>query len=172
MIPVRRCLFALVVACPVALSAGVAQADTPHHTHALCVSVRARGVGQDLGNGATEATITSHGVVLGTTHAMFTPTGMTGTSLAFDGPIVFTPKVPRVGTLTAQVTGAFGLSTGAFRASSTSITGTGLLRHVTGDVSIAGNEDLTTGSFTEELTGTLCLNQGAGKRAHVPISSA
>ena len=157
MIPVRRCLFGLVLACAVAVPAGVAQAEALHHTHGLCVSVRAQGVGQDLGNGATEATITSHGVVVGTTHAMFTPTGMTGTSLAFDGPIVFTPKLSSVGTLTAQVTGAFDLSTGAFHASSTSITGTGLLRHITGDVSIAGNEDLTTGSFTEELTGTLCL---------------
>ncbi len=56
---------------------------------------------------------------------MFTPTGVTGTSLAFDGPIVFTPKVSSVGTLTAQVTGASDLSTGAFHVSSTSITGTG-----------------------------------------------
>lgn len=157
MIQVRGCLFGLVVACAIALPAGVAQAGAPHHTHALCVPVRAHGVGQDLGNGATEATITSHGVVLGTTHAMFTPTGLTGKALSFDGPIVFTPKVSTVGTLTAQVTGTSDVSTGVFQASSTSIIGTGLLRHITGDVSIVGKEDLTTGSFTEELTGTLCL---------------
>jgi len=58
----------------------------------------------------------------------------------------------------AQVRGDFDLVTGAFQASSTTITGTGLLRHVTGDVSIAGTENLTTGSFTEELIGTLCLD--------------
>ena len=45
-------------------------------------------------------------------------------NLAFDGPIVFTPKVSSVGTLTAQVTGDFDLVTGAFQASSTTITGT------------------------------------------------
>ena len=92
------------------------------------------------------------------THAMFTPTSTTMMNLAFDGPIVFTPKVSSVGTLTAQVTGDFDLVTGAFQASSTTITGTGLLRRVTGDVSIAGKENLTTGSFAEELTGTLCLD--------------
>jgi hypothetical protein len=156
MILVRRCLFGLVLAGAVALPAGVAQAGVGRHAHALCTPVRAHGAGQDLGNGATEATITSHGVVLGTTHAMFTPTGTSGTSETFDGPIVLTPTVSSLGTLTAQVTGAFD-STGAFTATSTSVTGTGLLRHVTGHVSIAGNENLTTGAFTEVLTGTLCL---------------
>lgn len=157
MIPVRRCLFGLVLACSFGLSAGVAQAASTHQMHALCAAVRAQGVGQDVGNGTTEATITSHGVVLSTTHAMFTPTGMTGTNLAFEGPIMFTPRASSLGTLTAQVTGAFDLSTGEFHASSTSITGTGLLRHITGDLSIAGTEDLTTLRFTEVLTGRFCL---------------
>ena len=138
MILVRRCLFGLVLACAVALPAGVAQAAAGHHAHAACALLRARGDGQDLGNGVTEATITTHGVVLGTTNAIFTPTGLTGTDLAFDGPIVFTPKLAGLGTLTAQVTGASDLSTGAFQVTSTSLTGTGLLRHVTGHVSIAG----------------------------------
>jgi hypothetical protein len=157
MILVRRCLFVVVLACAVALPAGMAEAHTFRHTRALCVPVRAHGVGQDLGNGATEATITIHDVVLGMTHAMFTPTSETTTSLTFDGPIVFTPQLSSVGTLTAQVTGGFDLVTGEFHASSTSITGTGLLGHVGGHISIAGTENLTTGSFTEELSGTLCL---------------
>ncbi len=46
----------------------------------------------------------------------------------------------------------------ALQATLTSITGTGLLRHVTGDVSIAGVENLITGGFTEGSTGTLCLS--------------
>jgi hypothetical protein len=157
MILVRRCLFVVVLACAVALPAGMAEAHTFRHTRALCVPVRAHGVGQDLGNGATEATITIHDVVLGMTHAMFTPTSETTTSLTFDGPIVFTPQLSSIGTLTAQVTGGFDLATGEFHASSTSITGTGLLGHVGGHISIAGTENLTTGSFTEELSGTLCL---------------
>jgi hypothetical protein len=158
MILVRRCLFVLVLACAVAPPAGVAEAHGSRHTRALCVPVRAHGVGQDLGNGATEATITSHGVVVGITHAMFTPTTETVTRLTFDGPIVFTPQLSSLGTLTAQVTGGFDLVTGEFHASSTSITGTGLLGNVTGHLSIAGTENLTTGSFTEELRGTLCLS--------------
>jgi hypothetical protein len=158
MILVRRCLFVLVLACAVALPAGVAEAHASRHTRALCVSVRAYGVGQDLGNGATEATITSHGVVFGMTRAMFSPTSETTTSLSFDGPIVFTPQLSSVGTLTAQVTGGFDLVAGEFHASSTRITGTGLLGHVGGHISIAGTENLTTGSFTEKLRGTLCVS--------------
>jgi hypothetical protein len=158
MILVRRCLFVLLMACAVALPAGVAEAHASRHTRALCVPVRAHGVGQDLGNGATEATITSRGVVLGMTRATFSPTSETTTSLSFDGPIVFTPQLSSVGTLTAQVTGGFDLVSGEFHASSTSITGTGLLGHVGGHISIAGTENLTTGSFTEKLSGTLCVS--------------
>jgi hypothetical protein len=100
----------------------------------------------------TEATISSHGVVLGHTHAAFTPTGLVGTTQSFTGPIVFTA---RAGTLTAQVVGTFD-TTGIFQATSTSIIGTGLLRGITGQVTLAGNES-PTGSFTETITGTLCL---------------
>jgi hypothetical protein len=35
--------------------------------------------------------------------------------------------------------------------------GTGLLRHITGDLAIAGTEDLTTLRFTEVLPGRFCL---------------
>ena len=116
----------------------------------------ATGVGQDLGGGRTTATISVHGVEVGTTAAAFTVTGTVGTVASFAGPITFTGLG---GTPTAPVTGTLDVTTGAFTSTSTGITGTGALRHVTGDVTITGTEDLATGAFTETLTGHLCLGR-------------
>ena len=104
----------------------------------------------------TTATISSHGIVLGHTHASFTMGPITGTSASFSGPIVFTSDL---GSLTANVAGAFDVSTGAFHATSQSVTGTGLLRRVTGRVTIDGLENLSTGSFTETIAGRLCVGR-------------
>jgi hypothetical protein len=150
---IRRCLLASSAALMLLVFAGAAQAK-PRVAHQLCVPVHAAGVGQDLGNGMTEATISSHGVVLGTTHATFTPTSVTPTSESFTGPIVFSSKL---GTLTAQVDGAFDITAGTFTATSTSIAGTQLLRGVGGQVTLNGTENLSTGAFTETITGRLCL---------------
>lgn len=133
--------------------AGAAQAE-PRVARKLCAPVYAVGDGQDLGNGMTEATISSRGVILGTTHATFTPTSVTPTAESFTGPIVFSSKV---GTLTAQVDGAFNITAGTFTATSTSIVGTRLLGGVSGQVTLNGTENLTTGAFTETITGRLCL---------------
>ena len=98
-------LLALVVAPPVA----VAQGSTPR-TKAVCVPVHATAVGQDLGDGRTQATISSHGFVVGHTAAAFTINKVVGTTASFTGPIVFTN---RLGTLTAQVAGTFDVVSGA-----------------------------------------------------------
>ena len=119
----------------------------------ICVPVIATGVGQDLGNFRTTARITSHGVLLGTTDATFTPTGGDPPTVTFTGPIVFTT---RIGTLTAQVDGSFNTATGAFVSRSTSVRGTGAFTGVTGDLTLAGTENLQTGAFTETITGRLC----------------
>jgi hypothetical protein len=150
---IRRCLLAGSAGLVVLTCAGVAQAKS-RVARQLCVPVHATGVGQDLGNGMTEATISSHGVVLGTTHATFTPTTVTPTAESFTGPIVFSSNV---GMLTAQVTGAVDLTAGTFTATSTSITGTRFLRAVGGQVTLSGSENLTTGAFTETITGKLCI---------------
>jgi hypothetical protein len=150
---IRRCLLAASAASMLLVLAGAARAK-PRVVHQLCVPVHAAGVGQDLGNGMTEATISSHGVVLGTTHATFTPTSVTPTSESFTGPIVFSSKV---GTLTAQVDGAFDITAGTFTATSTSIAGTQLLRGVSGQVTLNGTENLSTLTFMETITGRLCL---------------
>jgi hypothetical protein len=123
--------------------------------HQRCAPVEATGSGQDLGGGRTEATLSVAGVPVATSAATFTIGAVNGTVASFTGPIVLTP-VLGPGTLTAQVAGTFDLSSGAFRATSTSLSGTGPLKKVTGALTFAGVEDLGNGSFTETVTGQLC----------------
>ena len=147
----RGSLLALLV---VALPVATAQGATPRAT-TVCVPVRATGVGQDLGGGRTQATISSHGFVVGHTAAAFKIDQVVGTTASFTGPIDFTNVF---GTLTAQVAGTFDVASGAFQATSTSLTGTGLLRGVSGSVTLQGLEDFATLRFTETITGRLCLD--------------
>lgn len=125
----------------------------------ICLPVSATGVGLDLGDGNTEATISIHGIEVGRTHASFTTTEVVGTIASFTGPIVFSS---RAGTLTAHVAGTVDLETGAFQATATSITGTGLLHGITGRVTLAGHQNFATGGFTETLTGELCGGRRLG----------
>ena len=113
----------------------------------------ASGVGQDRGAGQTTATISSHGVRLGTSTATFTTTGLDGTVASFAGDIVIATAV---GNLTAPVTGTLDVATGAFTSSSTTVTGSGALRSLSGSLTFVGVENLTSGSFTETITGRLC----------------
>jgi hypothetical protein len=127
----------------------------------VCIPVRANGTGQDQGAGPdgnlhTTATISVGTIPIGTTNATFTPDGSpAGTQLGFTGPIVFTPRFGPA-TLTANVSGSVDLVAGTFVASSTSITGTGNFSSLTGQLTFSGKEDLTTGAFTETITGRLC----------------
>lgn len=137
---------------PVATAAPTVVA--PARTPAVCLPVSATGVGQDLGGGQTTATIAVRGVVIGTTTGSFTVTGVTGTVASFTGRIAFSNAL---GTITAPVTGTLDLSTGDFASSSSALTGTGAYSGVTGTLTFTGHEDLTTGAFTETVTGTVCL---------------
>ena len=125
---------------------------SPHHGQ-ICAPIVASGVGQDLGAGQTTATISSHGVRLGTSTATFTTTGLDGTVASFAGDIVIATAV---GNLTAPVTGTLDVATGAFTSSSTTVTGSGALRSLSGSLTFVGVENLTSGSFTETITGRLC----------------
>ncbi len=135
-----------------------APAEARPHTGAgqgqRCVRVLATGVGQDLGEGRTEATISVRGYPVGTTAAQFAITGVDGNEASFTGPLTFTSAV---GTITAQTAGTFDTTTGAFVSRSADLTGTGLLAGVSGRVTLRGTQDLQTGSFTERVTGRLCL---------------
>jgi hypothetical protein len=155
---VRRLVLPLLVCLVASLATAAPAAAHRGHpsppAHARCVPVAATGAGQDLGGGQTTATISVGGVEVGTTAAAFTITGVDGTVASFTGPIVFTGLG---GTLTAQVTGTLDVTTGVFTSTSTSVAGTGLLRHVTGDLTFTGTEDLATGAFAESISGHLCL---------------
>ena len=54
------------------------------------------------------------------------------------------------------------MASGAFHAASTSVAGSGLLRGVGGSVTLAGVEDFATLTFTETITGRLCVAPSRG----------
>jgi hypothetical protein len=127
----------------------------PRASHAVCAPVSADGVGQDLGMGHTQATLSVAGTQVATSEAFFTIDSTTGSVASFHGPITLTPVVGP-GTLVAQVTGTFDGASGEFRATSTSLTGSGPLRKVSGQLTFAGLENLSNGAFTETVSGRLC----------------
>jgi hypothetical protein len=120
-----------------------------------CHSIDATGVGQDLGEGRTVAQISDGGLLQGTTAASFQITGLSGTVASFAGTITFTTNR---GTLTATVAGTLDLATGAFSATSSSLSGTGKLAGASGSLVFNGVENLATGAFTEVITGSICVD--------------
>ena len=121
------------------------------------INAKAKGVGQDLGGGQVQVTaqVIGGGLLHGTYEALFTIVGFSPPVASFEGPIAFT--VAR-GTLTAQVTGTLDVTTGQFQATSTSITGRGRLAGATGSLTFSGVQNLVTGSFTETITGVICVD--------------
>jgi hypothetical protein len=117
--------------------------------------------GQDLGSDGdghliTTSTVFLAGHPVATTRATFTPAGPpSGNTLAFTGPIAFSlGSQPSV--LTANVQGSVDLSTGVFQATSTSVSGSGLLTGLYGSLVFQGVENLATGAFSETIRGLLC----------------
>lgn len=137
---------AALLACTVAAPAAEAM---PSRT--VCVPFTVTGVGQDLGGGRTEAVLSAHGRRIGTTTASFTPTNATG---GFEGPLTFVPDRVPGSPLTAELQGTLD-ATGAFSATSTSLSGKGQLQRVTGSLRVNGVVSAD-GSFTETLVGQLC----------------
>jgi hypothetical protein len=120
-----------------------------------CHNINAKGIGQDLGGGQTIAQIIGGGLLHGTTGASFVITGFSGTVASFEGTIVFTVNNA---TLTANVSGTLDLVSGEFQATTSSISGTGKLAGATGSLAFSGVENLSTGSFTEDVTGEICAD--------------
>ncbi len=145
-----------VLAALLTTTVGVARADGAGDDSG-CGPVHAVGVGQDLSNGNTTATITRGGVLNGTTAAHFDITGGSYPVFKISGTIVFTTKH---GTLTAKVSGTFDVSTGEFSATGPISAGTGKFAGATGTLTFSGVENLTTGAFTEKISGTLCRGEG------------
>jgi hypothetical protein len=120
-----------------------------------CHAVDASGVGQDLGGGQTVAQISDGGLLQGTTAASFQITGLSGTVASFAGTITFTTNRA---TLTATVAGTLDLATGAFNATTSSLSGTGKLAGALGGLVFSGVENLETGAFTEVVSGSICVD--------------
>ncbi len=79
--------------------------------------------------------------------------------LTFAGTIVFTTKH---GTLTVDLAGTLNIATGEFNATGPITGGTGKFEGSTGTLTFSGVENLTTGAFTETITGTLCRADDGG----------
>ena len=138
-------------------SAQAAPASTTFPVKAVCIPVYATGQGQDHGDFHTMAKLFVGPALIATTAAAFTPTGMTGTTVSFAGPIVFT-AVGNLGTFTVAASGTVDTSTGHFEAGGQITAPTGLLVGTSGNLMLVGNENLTTLAFTEIVTGQLCVH--------------
>jgi hypothetical protein len=121
-----------------------------------CSQINATGIGQDLGNGNTIATIRQAGFLNGTTSGHFDISGDPPV-FTINGTVVFTAKH---GTLTVNLSGTFNVATGEFTASGPVAGGTGKLAGATGNLTFTGVENLETGAFTETITGTVCKPGG------------
>jgi len=122
---------------------------------ASCHKINAKGVGQDLGGGVTEADITGGGLLQGTTAGNFVIGDLSGTVASIEGTVVFTTNQA---TLTVTVTGVFDVATGEFSASGPVTGATGKLAGASGTLLLEGMENLSDGSFLEDVTGTICVD--------------
>jgi hypothetical protein len=122
-----------------------------------CHRIHAKGLGQDVGNGTTHAQISGGGLLHGTTQGNLAIIGAAGTVLTVDGTVAFTPNRA---TLTVHVTGPFDISNGVFSLSGPVISATGRLAGATGILTLGGVENTTTGQFSEEVTGRICVDLG------------
>jgi hypothetical protein len=128
---------------------------SPVQAASSCHTINAKGVGQDLGGGKTEATINEGGLLDGTTVGNFTIIGVSGTVASFEGTVTFTTNK---GTLTVAIVGTLEAATGAFGASGQVSDATGKLAGATGTLTLTGVENLATGRFTEDVTGSFCVD--------------
>ncbi len=120
-----------------------------------CHNINAKGLGQDLGGGMTQAQILGGGLLEGTTKGSFTITGFSGSVASIAGTVEFTTNRS---TLTVTVAGTFDVASGAFSASGPVTAATGKLAGATGELTLSGVEDLSDGSFTEDVSGNICAD--------------
>ena len=147
----------LVLLSAMVVTAGGAQTASAADGHDSCLTVHARAIGQNLGHGHTEATMVHAGILNGTTVGQLEITGGTPPILTVVGTGVLTTQH---GTLTVSVVGTFNGATGVFLATGQVVHGTGMFAGATGTLTFEGLEDLTSGSFTQTITGTVCLAHG------------
>jgi hypothetical protein len=126
----------------------------PANAAGSCHKINAKGVGQDVGNGVTQAQVIGGGLLHGTTAGNFAITGINAGVATIVGTVQFTVNKA---TLTVSVAGTFDTNTGAFSAAGPVASATGELADATGSMSFNGVESLSGGSFTENIDGAICL---------------
>jgi len=127
----------------------------PAHAAVSCHKINAKGEGQDLGGGITEAQIIGGGILHGTTQGNFAITGGSPPVLSIAGTVTF---MTGKGTLTVTVTGTFNVATGHFLVSGPVTAATGRLTGATGNLVLDGLEDLASGKFVEDVSGLVCVD--------------
>ena len=125
------------------------------HAAVSCHKINAKGAGQDLGGGVTEAQIIGGGLLHGTTVGSFAITGGSPPILSIAGTVTFTT---RQGTLTVTVAGTFNVAMGNFIAAGPVTAATGKLAGTTGVLLFDGLQDLLTGKFVEDVRGLICVD--------------
>jgi hypothetical protein len=127
----------------------------PAHAAVSCHKIKAKGAGQDLGGGITQAQIIGGGLLHGTTQGSFVINGGAPPVYAIAGTVTFTTNK---GTLTVTITGTFDVVSGNFIAVGPVTASTGKLAGATGSLLLDGIEDLVTGKFVEDVSGSICVN--------------
>ncbi len=136
---------------------GGAQTATATAQHGTCLTVDATATGQNLGGGQTTSTIAHAGIFNGTSTAQLQITGGTPPVVTVVGTGVLATDH---GTLTVSTAGTFNQATGAIDLTGQVVAGTGIFAHATGMLTFAGVVDLATNTFTNRITGTVCLAHG------------
>lgn len=120
-----------------------------------CHKINARARGQDSGAGVTQAQVIGGGLLQGTTVGNFAIGEVVGSEAAITGTVKFTSNNA---TLTVTVSGTFNLASGAFSAAGPVTDSTGKLAGASGSLAFDGVENLSNGSFVEDISGRICLN--------------
>ena len=115
----------------------------------------AKQVGQDNLDGTTSADVIGGGLLQGTTAGSFVPDFSTFPIIGLAGTVTFSTNN---GTLTVCVTGTLNALTGEFEAAGPVCGSTGKLAGASGFLSFVGVEDLSTGAFTSDTTGTITVD--------------
>ena len=118
--------------------------------------IHAKGVGQDLGGGNTQARIIGGGLLSGTTTAHFEITGGTYPVFLIVGDVTFTTN--QGATLIVHISGTFDVASGEFSASGPVTDSTGKLAGATGILTLSGVEDFSDGAFVEDVSGSISVD--------------
>jgi len=148
----NRILLASLAAVVLAVAPATAAAESVDH--GSCLTVNATAIGQNLGHGRTTSTIVHAGILNGTTQGQLEITGGHPPVVTVAGTGVLTANH---GTLTLELAGTLNQATGAFEFTGQVVGGTGVFAHATGTLTFAGVQDLASGTFVNNITGTVCL---------------